>query len=228
MAERQSEDQGRKRRRRGVPWTAVVLLLVAVGFLSSGLLSVNFPSLSNPFGTKTVDRSGPVLLTSLTNLARFQAASGSFQVVLDVEKDVDNLPSLVAGERTLFVAQGTVDAYVDFAGIDKDAVTVSADGQRVNIVLPPAALSDAQVDPDRSKVYSRQRGLLDRIGGVFSDNPTSERELYQAAEEKMGEAAESGELQKRAEENTRSMLVELLGTLGYADVQVAFSPEVRP
>ncbi|MCU1691751.1 MAG: hypothetical protein JWM64_842 [Frankiales bacterium] len=196
--------------------------------LAVGLVRLSLPSLSNPFSTDTVDRSGPALLTKLSDLARFQAATGSFQVVVDLEKDVDNVPSLVAGERTLFVAQGSVDSYVDFGGIAKDAVAVSGDGRRVDIVLPAAALSEARVDPEQSRVYSRQRGLLDRLGGVFSDDPTSERELYLIAQRKMVLAAGASEMQERAEDNTRSMLTGLLGTLGYSDVHVDFTPEARP
>ena len=216
------------RRRRGVPVSAVVVGLLALVLLATGALRLSLPSLSNPFGTETVERSGPALLTSLTDLARFQAASGSFQVVVDVERDVRNVPSLVAGERTLFVAQGTVDSYVDFGGLDADAVTVSEDGRRVEVVLPPAALSEPRVDPEDSRVFSRERGLLDRLGGIFSDDPTSERQLYLAAEERMRAAAEDGGLRERAEENTRAMLVGLLGSLGYSDVQVEFRADARP
>ncbi len=216
------------RRRRGVPVSAVVVGLLALVLLATGALRLSLPSLSNPFGTETVERTGPALLTSLTDLARFQAASGSFQVVVDVERDVRNVPSLVAGERTLFVAQGTVDSYVDFGGLDADAVTVSEDGRRVEVVLPPAALSEPRVDPEDSRVFSRERGLLDRLGGIFSDDPTSERQLYLAAEERMREAAEDGGLRERAEENTRAMLVGLLGSLGYSDVQVEFRADARP
>lgn len=207
---------------RGVAVTAVVLVLLAIG------LQRYLPSLSNPFDTKTVDRSGPALLVRLADLARFEAATGTFRDIIDVEKDVANVPSLVAGERTLFVAQGSVISYVDFTGIGKDAVTVSADGKRVDVVLPPAALSDVRVDPEQSYVASRERGVLDRLGGVFSDNPTSERELYLAAQRKIGEAAKAAGLQKRAEDNTRSMLTGLLGTLGYTDVHVVYQSDVRP
>lgn len=219
---------GRRGRRRGVAVTAAVVLLVGIAILATVLLRL-LPSLSNPFGTETVDRSGPVLLTRLTDLARFQAATGSFQVIVDVEKDVKNVPSALAGQRTLFVANGDVDAYVDFATIDQDAVTVSADGKRVDIVLPPAQLSDARVDTEQSRVYSRDRGIFDRLGGVFSDNPTSERELYLSAENKFEEAAEASELRQRAEANTRTMLTGLLGGgLGYTEVNIEFSPDARP
>lgn len=229
MREHPSVVRGRDRRWRSWVLAAVVLVLLVIGLQGVNLpLLPSLPSLSNPFATKTVDRSGPALLTSLTDLARFQAATGTFKEVIELEKDVPNVPSLLAGERTLFVAQGSVDAYVDFTGIGKDAVTVSADRKRVDIVLPPAALSDARVDLEQSRVYSRERGVLNRLGGVFSDNPTSERELYLAAEKKFGEAAKAGGLQKLAEDNTRSMLTGLLGTLGYTDVNVEFSPDARP
>lgn len=220
--------RARDRPWRGVPPTVVVVALLAMGLLAIGLPRVDLPSLPSPFGTEEVDRSGPVLLLELADLARFQAATGSFKEIVDVERDVDNVPSLVAGERTLFLAQGSVDAYVDFTGIDGDAVTVSADGLRVDVVLPPAALSDARIDPEQSYVVSRERGVLDRLGGVFSDNPTSERDLYRASERKIREAAEVSGLKERAEENTRSMLTGLLATLGYTDVRVEFSPDVRP
>jgi hypothetical protein len=123
MSEPMTVVRGRDVRWRTVAVTAVVVVLFAIGLQSLNLL----PSLPNPFGTKVNDRNNPVLLTSLTDLARFQAASGSFQVILDTEKDVQNVPSLVAGERTLFVATASVDSYVDFAALEKDAVTISAD-----------------------------------------------------------------------------------------------------
>jgi hypothetical protein len=85
-----------------------------------------------------------------------------------------------------------------------------------------------RVDPQESYVASRDRGVLNRLGGVFSDNPTSERELYLAAERKIAVAAQTAGLQKRAEDNTRSMLTGLLGTLGYTDVHIEFTPDVRP
>jgi hypothetical protein len=71
-------------------------------------------------------------------------------------------------------------------------------------------------------VFSRERGLLDRLGSVLSDNPTSERELYLLAREKMQAAAASSDLLPRAEENTRAMLESMLRSLGYTEVSVTF------
>lgn len=217
-----------RRRSRGWPGSLAVVVVATV-LATLGLQSLDLlPSLKNPFGTRTVDRTGPALLTSLTDLARFQASTGSFQVVVDVEQDVRLVPSAIAGERALYVAVGTVDGYVDFAQLDDDAVVVSDDGRRVDVVLPPADLTDARVDVEQSQVFSRDRGLLNRLGGVFSDDPTSERELILEAEERMLDAAQDGGLRELAETNTREMLSGLLGSLGYSDVRVEFSQDVRP
>ena len=96
------------------------------------LLPALIPAL-NPFKEETVDRSGPVLLKSLENLSEYRASSANLQVVVDVEKDTNLVPSFIKGERTLFVAAGNVDAAVDFGGLGKspDAVRVSGDRKEV-------------------------------------------------------------------------------------------------
>ena len=73
-------------------------------------------------------------------------------------------------------------------------------------------------------VVSRDRGLLDRLGSVFSDTPTGERELQLAAQEKMKAATAASDLSGRAEQNTRKMLETLLGSLGFTSVTVTFVP----
>jgi hypothetical protein len=199
-----------------------VAVLVTIGVVSVAQLVDLLPSLQNPFGTTTVDRSQPALLKAVTDLSRYEAASGNFQVVVDLEKDAKFMPDFIRGERTLFVAAGTVEASIDFSQIGDGAVTVSPDGRSVTVVLPHARLSDARIDPETSHVVSRQRGLLDRLGGVFSDTPTGEQQLYLLAERKVEEAARAGGVRARAEANTRTMLKSLLGSLGYDDVAVTF------
>jgi hypothetical protein len=210
-----------------LPGSTVLLTVVVVVVLA--LLAVVVTGLErlaggahNPFASKRIDRSQPVLLRSIQNLSLYTAASGNFQVVVDLEKRTALVPSLVKGERTLFVAAGSVDAQVDFSGLSRDAIRVSQDGRSVSVSLPHAALARARIDPDRSYVFSRSRGLLDRLGGVFSDNPSSERELYQLSEQKLGEAARSSGLADRAEQNTRAMLSSMLRSLGFQNVTVSF------
>ena len=87
---------------------------------------------------------------------------------------------------------------------------------------------ERRVDPQRSHVVSRERGLLDRVGSVFSDSPTGERHLYLLAQKKMEEAARDGDNVRRAEQNTRSMLDSMLRSLGFTEVRVHFSSPPVP
>ena len=66
----------------------------------------------------------------------------------------------------------------DFSGLDASALDVFEDRRAVTVTLPRARLLGPRVDPARSRVFERERGLVDRIGSVFEDNPTSERELF--------------------------------------------------
>jgi len=174
------------------------------------------------FGTTKVDRSAPVVLTQLRNVSTYTAATGEFEATVDIEDDVDWVPSFVAGERTIFIGVGSVDAQVDFGAISEDAVAVGEDGV-VTISLPKPTLAKPVVDPARSHVANRDRGIVNRVADVFTDNPTSERELYLTTQQRLAKAAKGSELQARAEANTREMLEGLLGKLGFEQVNVVFT-----
>jgi hypothetical protein len=212
------------RRRLRARLAAAVLLVVVLALAAAGLSGLRlWPSFPNPFATRQVDRSQPVLLQAIEDLEVYKAATGNFQVVVDLEESSRGIPLALKGQRTLFVAGGSVDAEVDFSSLDEGAIKVGgADRRTVEITLPRARLTDARVDPDQSRVFSRERGLLDRLGSVLSDNPTSERELYRLAQDKMEAAAAQSDLRGRAEQNTRAMLESMLRSLGYRDVTVTF------
>jgi hypothetical protein len=206
---------------RGV-FVSVVVGAVAVAlFLVAGALTGLF-HLENPFGTSRVDRTPPAVLKQLSNLSDYHAAQATFLVRVDVEDDVDIVPSFLAGERTLFNATGTVDATVDFDKLTTDAVRV--DGDRVRITLPEPRYAKPVVDPTRSEVIDRDRGLVNRVGDVFGDDTNNERDLYILAGKKLAAAAKESNLRGRAEKNTRLMLEGLLGRVGFTDVEVTFTP----
>jgi hypothetical protein len=202
----------------------VAALLGTVGVLLVGWLA---SSLLEPGRQDQTDRSTPVVLEAMADLSAYKAATGSFQVVVDREKDVNMVPSFLAGERTLMVATGQVDAEVDFSSLGPDAVKVSEDRTSVEIVLPHAQLSPAQLDNSRTYVAERQRGLVDRIGEALSSSPGDDQELLQQAEEELQRAAAGTELRQRAEDNTTSMLTSLLGSLGFEQVTVRFRDAVE-
>jgi hypothetical protein len=199
---------------------AIAVLIIAASIDPWGLLP-------NPFTKKTIDRSEPAVLNRLSDLSEYKAATAQLQELIDVEHDVRFVPSIISGDRATFLAFGTVDAVVDFGELGSGAIEVTDDRKTVRIVLPHARIDDVHVDPSRSRVVNRKRGVLDRIGGVFSDNPTSERELYQLSEQRLVKAAAESKLRDRAETNTRSMLRTLLRSLGFEDITIDFRSSSR-
>ncbi len=220
-------EEPRRRPPGGFPWGALVAI-AAVVVLVVGVrdwLPDLIPSVPNPFAAETIDRSRPAVLQSIRDLSEYRAASGHYEVVVDIERDTA-LPAPLLGERTLFVAVGDVETIVDFAGLGEDAVEVSGDRRAATIVLPPPRLGEPRLDLDASYVYDRQRGVLNEIGGLFSDDSNAERDVYLVAERRLAEAARENEtLQERAEANTRAMLGSLLSALGFERVTVRFEPE---
>jgi Protein of unknown function (DUF4230) len=200
-------------------------VLALIGMLIVGILT-GLLSIANPFATSTIDRSQPALLKEVNDLSRFEAAQGKFESTVDIEHDVGILPSFIAGDRTVFLALGTVDATVDFSALGTDAVHQSADGQ-VTITLPEPTLGKAVLNTKASHVASRDRGILNRLGGIFSDSPTSERGLYITAQHKIADAAKQSKLVARAQKNTTAMLQAFLGRLGYTHVQVVYTPSPK-
>lgn len=203
-----------------------LLALVSFGFLTVVVISFAAVLLGwSPFSTETNDRSAPVVLQSLADLSNYEAATGQFSELIDIESDVRLVPDFLAGERTVVVAVGSVDAEVDFSQLTGDNVVVSEDGRSVEIHLPPATLSEPRLDFDETHVASRSRGLANRVGEALTNNAKDDQELYRRAEAQIAEAADATELRDRAEENTRAMLTGLLQGLGFEDVTVSFDAE---
>ena len=212
------------RGRRLMGWLAglaVALAVIVIGVLV--LSSVHLlPQLRNPFTESTTVRSQPALLKSITALSRYEAASGSFQVVVDLSRKTPFLPSFIEGTDTLFIGEGNVIAFVDFSQLGSKQLQVSPDRTAVTVHLPPPRLEPAVLDVRRSYVYAQQQGLLNRIGNFFSGNPNSQQQVYILAQQKIQAAAGRSPLLAEAQKNTRSMLTGMLHSLGFQQVTVDF------
>ena len=203
--------------------TGLVAVVAAVIVLALVLSAVHLlPQLRNPFQETTTDRSQPVLLKSITALSRYEAASGSFQVVVDLSKRTSFLPSFIAGSDTLFIGNGTDIAFVDFSQLKGKAIRVSPDRTAVTVSLPPARLEPAVLNVGQSYVFAEQQGLVNRIGNFFAGNPNSQQQVYILAQHKIETAAQQSRLIAQAEKNTQAMLGGMLHSLGFQQVTVGF------
>jgi hypothetical protein len=198
---------------------AVAAVLVLLVVLSAVHL---LPQLRNPFAQTTTVRSQPVILKSITELSRYEAASGAFEVVVDLTKRTSLLPSFLAGSETLFIGQGTDIAYIDFSQLKSQAITVNANRTAVTIALPKAQLEPAVLNVGQSYVYAQQQGLFNRIGNFFSGNPNSQQQVYILAQQKIQTAAQQSPLLTEAQKNAEGMLDGMLTSLGFQHVTVTF------
>jgi len=198
---------------------AIAAVLVFVLVLSAVHL---LPQLRNPFAETTTVRSQPVILKSITSLSRYEAASGSFEVVVDLTKRTSLIPSFLEGSETLFIGQGTDIAVVDFSGLRNQAITMNANRTAVTVTLPKAQLEPAALNVNQSYVYAQQQGLFNRIGNFFSGNPNSQQQVYQIAQQKIQAAARQSPLLAEAQKNTEGMLTGMLTSLGFQRVTVSF------
>jgi len=199
----------------GAAVIAILLVLSTVHLL---------PQFRNPFAETTVDRSSPVVLKSISALSRYEAASGSFQVIVRLDQRTSWLPMFIEGTQTLFVGQGTDIAFVDFSKLKGSAIKISHNRTQVAITIPRARLEPAVLNVQRSYVFAQQQGILNRVGNFFSGNPNSQHQVYVLAQKKIQSAAQHSELVIQAQRNTRTMLTGLMRSLGFHQVTVTFGP----
>ena len=208
-------------RRSLVHVTVLLVTLAAVGF--GVVVAVTSLRPGNPLRERTVDRSQPALLKSLTDLAELHAAEGRYQVLIDVEKDTRYVPSALKGSRTVYSATGTVDALVDLSAVGPGSIRV--EGTTVHLTVPAVRLDEPALDLAQSRVISRDRGVLDRIGSAVGDERNPDQQLLGLAQGKVGQAAiEDAQLRQRAEANARTTIATLVKGLGFTDVVIDFAP----
>ncbi len=199
----------------------VVVVLVGILVVVAGLAAL-IPHIHNPFKAQTIDRSQTPLLLSIKNIAKFDAATGNFQVLVDVQNDKSYIPDFIYNDRTLLVAAGSVDATVDFSTIGTGDAVASTDRKTATVTVPVPQLEKPVLDLKKSYVYSDSRGLVNRVTDVFSGDPNKLGKVYTLADQKLSAAAVSSKLVDTAEANTKTMLQKLLGALGFTTITVTF------
>lgn len=195
-------------------------MLVALAVLA--VVMVGAIALTNPFGTDTVDRSGPTLLQQMRRLEEFTAAEGTFTQDVDLEEDARYLPDFLRGERVVALVTGSVRGVVDFGALDEGSVTVSEDRTTIHVTLPEPTLSDVDIEESTARIIARERGLFDRVADVFASNPTDDSPIYTAAEEKVAAAARESDLVEEARRNTERWLRAFLGAAGFDHVEISW------
>ena len=214
----QETDQGRPRVGGRGRITAALLVGIAIGVL--GLIAIArqaAPSFWNGWGGRFLGRSTKIDVSQLTvvnkiqQLQRLETVVYTMDKVVSGEKENPVLPNFLAGDRLLMVVHGEVVAGVDFSALKSGDVAV--DDRKVVLRLPSAQVFSTRIDNERTKVYSRQTGLLVPV------DPNLETQVRQEAERQLQQAALLDGILKTANTNARSTLTSLLQGLGFEQVE---------
>ncbi len=118
------------------------------------------------------------------------------------------------GDRIAMFAVARIEAGIDLAKLEDDAISADRQTGRVRIILPPPEITNIAVDNEATSVFDRDTGIFTK------GNIDLERSARLAAEEVLvGQALDEGILQL-AEDRAIVVITELLEGLGYTDVTV--------
>ncbi len=161
----------------------------------------------------SVTPSPTVVVQRLQALNQLETAQFVSQHVVEAKSESTWLPSFLAGERLLLVAQVEVIAGLDMKRVSPSDIEVK--GDEVVVTLPPPKILSVRIDEAKTRVFARERGWL-----VFNPNIDLEREARLQALTEARQAALRSELlpfaQQKAEENLRTFLQ----ALGFKRVEI--------
>jgi hypothetical protein len=159
--------------------------------------------------TPTILPDPVTIVRSVRSLARLETIQYSVEKVITAETGQGPFGFLF-GDKLIFVAHGTVVAGVDMEKLTPEDLEVR-DGT-LYVRLPEPEIFVATLDNDKSYVYSRDRGVLNR-GDIHL-----EATARQSAEAEIEKAAVEDGILRLAGQNAQTYLYRLFRDLGYSEV----------
>jgi hypothetical protein len=160
--------------------------------------------------TLTIDVSQPTVVDRIQRLQRLETVIYTMDKLVTGAKENPIFPDFLAGDRLLMLVHGEVVAGIDFSNLKPGDVKV--DGRQIRLHLPTAQVFSTRLDSAKTRVYSRQTGLL------VSTDPNLETQVRQEAERQLQEAALSDGVLKNAQQNATSTISTLLQGLGFEKI----------
>jgi hypothetical protein len=153
------------------------------------------------------------MISQIRELRRLESVSFNIDKVVTGERS-SLLPNVLTGDRILMIVRGEVVAGVDLSKLSDDDIHV--DRSSIHIRLPNAEVFSTRIDNDKTRVYSRETGLL-----VQAD-PNLETEVRRAAERDIKAVALEDGILGIAANNARTTVQTLCRALGYRNIDVEF------
>ncbi|MGO9862603.1 MAG: DUF4230 domain-containing protein [Terriglobales bacterium] len=191
-----------------------VLAIASVGWLmlshTSGRALLSHLLSAVTGRTVSIDVSQPTVVDRIQRLQRLETVVYTVDKLVTGARENPILPDFLAGDRLLMMVHGEVVAGIDFANLKPDDVRI--EGKQIHLHLPAAQLFSTRLDSAKTRVYSRQTGLL------VSSDPNLETQVRQEAERQMQDAALADGILKTAQQNAASTIASLLQGLGFEKI----------
>lgn len=174
------------------------------------------PSLRNLFRSKqvTID-STPVLIKEVKNIAQLMTMSSYDEVVVDSSKSVTaQIPGLTAAgslekeSQLVIIGKGQVVAGIDLQELDEKRIYLKDDS--VSIILPPAKVLDAIVNPSQYEIFIEEKGW----------EAADVNQLKILARDIMVQRSVQQGLLKKADAKARMIMENFLKSIGFKRISV--------
>ncbi len=192
-----------------------IIFVGSVGWLmlsrdsGRGLLSHMWSAIAGR--TLTIDVSQPTVVDRIQRLQRLETVVYTMDKIVTGARENPIFPDFLAGDRLLMLVHGEVVGGIDFSNLKPGDVKV--DGKQIRLHLPAPQIFSTRIDSAKTRVYSRQTGLL-----VPSD-PNLETQVRQEAERQLQEAAMAEGILRNAQQNGVSTITSLLQGLGFERIE---------
>lgn len=204
--------------------TVAIALIVGLLIGVVGLGSIGWTMLSHASGrallthlfpavmgrTVSIDVSQPTVVDRIQRLQRLETVVYTVDKLVTGAKDNPVLPDFLTGDRLLMMVHGEVVAGIDFSNLKPEDVRM--DGKEIHLHLPAGQVFSTRIDSAKTRVYSRQTGLL------VPTDPNLETEVRQEAERQLQEAALTDGILRTAQQNAASTISSLLQGLGFEKI----------
>jgi hypothetical protein len=162
--------------------------------------------------TTRTDMSQPTVVDKIQKLQRLETVVYTMDKIVTGEKQSSILPDFLAGDRLLLLVHGEVIAGIDFQALKASDVQIT--GKQIRVRLPHAEVLVTSLDSGKTRVYSRQTGLL------VPTDPNLESQVRVEAEQELRRSALADGILQKAQDNARSTITSLMQSVGFEEIQV--------
>src|SRR5580693_7362077 len=158
----------------------------------------------------SIDVSQPTVVDRIQRLQRLETVVYTVDKIVTGAKENPIFPDFLAGDRLLMLVHGEVIAGIDFTDLKPGDVRLN--GKQIQLHLPAPQVFRTRIDSAKTRVYSRQIGLL------VPTDPNLETQVRQEAERQLQEAAVADGILRTAQQNAASTISSLLQGLGFEKI----------